>query len=267
MKYARMKRGRTETARWLWFGAAWDEGGYLKLVTWRGCYLAALQFSVGGDNQEVGLSLSLLWRTIALYLYLPMWRRRLPDWPRSTGTSLVWFREDDAFWDMPLSLDLWNDDSSYSFDDHKRWPWRGHGWHFYLHPLRWIVGDTQHQEDETSTITATAIVSMPEGSYPATFKASRVRWQRPRWFRAPWVWRCEIEVEGGIGVPGKGENSWDCGDDAIYSMSFPVTDEPMEPHEAAQRFGLDVLKRRQRYATLQWSPDKGWPAHCVRASA
>jgi hypothetical protein len=65
-------------------------------------------------------------------------------------------------------------------------------------------------------------ITMPEGKYPAHVKRERRTWKRPRWFtplvREYW----DVDVEGGIPVPGKGENSWDCDDDAIFASSFSV---------------------------------------------
>jgi hypothetical protein len=267
VKYTKRRQGRTSTVRRLWQGAEYDAGAYLKAVTYWGCDVLGLELSVGGDDREIGVTLSVLWRTIYAGIYLPAWRLKLPDWPRTTGFSLVWFREDFGVWDMPLSIDLWKDGSGTALGDHQKWPWQGYGWHLYLHPLRWIPGDADYQEDTASIAQCDVIVRMPEGDYPGTFKSKRVKWQRPRWTTAPWCYRCEIEVPGGIAVPGKGENSWDCDDNAHYSATFAATTEPTEPHDAAQRFALDVLKERQKYASLSWRPREGWPAHCRQESA
>jgi hypothetical protein len=65
-------------------------------------------------------------------------------------------------------------------------------------------------------------ITMPEGKYPAHVKRERRTWKRPRGFtplvREYW----DVDVESGIPVPGKGENSWDCDDDAIFASSFSV---------------------------------------------
>lgn len=265
MRLTSSNRGQGEVDRRLWFGQPWDERGYLRLSTWRSCHLASAELQVGGEEQELRLTLSLLWRALSFAVLLPFWKWKLPYETREIGASLVWFDED-AVWDIPLSVGVWRDSMGGSSDQNRTWPWRGDGWHFYWHPLRWIPGDTRHEKDESAVRTATVVVRLPEGDYPATYTAERVRWQRPRWFRAPWVWRCSIEVEGGVPVPGKGENSWDCGDDATHSIAFAVTEEPMEPYEAAQRFAMDVLRSRQRHGSLQWTPDGGWPQHCVRVA-
>lgn len=64
-------------------------------------------------------------------------------------------------------------------------------------------------------------VPMPEGKYPATIKMEMATWKRPRWF-AKRLKRANIEMERAIPFPGKGENSWDCGDDACYGMTTPA---------------------------------------------
>lgn len=88
-----------------------------------------------------------------------------------------------------------------------------------------------------------AIVHMPEASYPATNEITEYteRWQR---FRRPRTWMTTtISVEGGIPIPGKGENSWDCGDDAIYSSSSPGDN----LRDAIEGYRTSVLRTRARY--------------------
>jgi len=63
-------------------------------------------------------------------------------------------------------------------------------------------------------------IPMPERWYDATVEIrDHVSWRK----RLPWLTRrvrcANIDIPGGIGVPGKGENAWDCGDDAIFAMS------------------------------------------------
>lgn len=73
------------------------------------------------------------------------------------------------------------------------------------------------------------VIPMPEASYPAAVTMETATWKRPRW---PWplIIRCaDVELldttdgkPGYIPVPGKGENSWDCGPDGIFGSSFPA---------------------------------------------
>ncbi len=61
-------------------------------------------------------------------------------------------------------------------------------------------------------------IPMPEGNVPALVKWSKVTRGYKRW---PWTTtkrRAEIDPIVPVPIPGKGENSWDCGRDAIYGM-------------------------------------------------
>jgi hypothetical protein len=64
-------------------------------------------------------------------------------------------------------------------------------------------------------------VPMPEGTYQWRVQLVERTWTRSRW---PWpTVRRGFEAESldgqQIPFPGKGENSWDCDDDAMFGMS------------------------------------------------
>lgn len=87
------------------------------------------------------------------------------------------------------------------------------------------------------------VIDMPEGGYEATAQFEWCIWCRPRWpFRKM---RLETDMDCPKGLPfsGKGENSWDCGDDGLHGWS-------VEGHDIqkAIRSGIDsCLKSRSRY--------------------
>lgn len=60
-------------------------------------------------------------------------------------------------------------------------------------------------------------VPMPEGTYAAVAKIERFTRSRARWFTDVEVcaW---LDIPKGIPHAGKGENSWDCGDDGLYGI-------------------------------------------------
>lgn len=91
------------------------------------------------------------------------------------------------------------------------------------------------------------VIPMPEGAYPARAKLERVELRRPRWPGVERFTRVEIDL-GGIGIPfpGKGENSYDCDDDATYARTAPA--ESIE--QAIGELVADVLGLRRR---------RGWP--------
>lgn len=102
------------------------------------------------------------------------------------------------------------------------------------------------------TLTERAIIPMPEGPYPATVEISRAVWKRPRWPFAKVIYRAEITPDTPVGTPGKGENAWDCEDDATYSMTTPAN----TVEEAVTSFVESTLKRRRQYGGPNWIPSK-----------
>ena len=93
-------------------------------------------------------------------------------------------------------------------------------------------------------------IPMPEGIYLATVRLEHVETKRPRWFGSSF--RCaRVDPETPIPVPGKGENAWDCGEDALYSSSVP--DVRTVP-EAVGRVVASVLRSRERHGGRGWRP-------------
>ena len=118
------------------------------------------------------------------------------------------------------------------------WP----GWHltFDPRPLDRLLGrvkcETTKGEPESVE------VPMPEGKYPATLTREERVWKRPRW---PWIKdrRVDYRVDLEVGIPsaGKGENSWDCDDDALYGTGGST------PAEAIGNAVKAALRNRANY--------------------
>lgn len=87
------------------------------------------------------------------------------------------------------------------------------------------------------------LIPMPEGAYPARAHVERRTWKRPRW---PWpIVRVSVAVDIPKGIPfaGKGENSWDCGDDGLFGYGAEG-----DSIEHAIGHGVEsVLTSRRRY--------------------
>lgn len=102
------------------------------------------------------------------------------------------------------------------------WPW----WRRKLqqgsfHPVDFLLGSTKLTEREISR--QDVLIPMPERSYQATVIIEERTWRRPRW---PFPWHRHLGADvkmyqDPIPHPGKGENSWDCGEDAAYSFPIP----------------------------------------------
>jgi hypothetical protein len=62
--------------------------------------------------------------------------------------------------------------------------------------------------------------------------------------------RAEITPDKPIPVPGKGENSWDCDDDASYGMTCAA----QTPAEAVAHYSASIQRDRQRHGGNHWVP-------------
>lgn len=166
---------------------------------------------------------------------------------------------------LVVRYDLWVDDSASSFGRPRSAGWRSG----YLQPgqrlANVLLGKVVHSETEHARVGA--VIPMPEGGYPATVALSRAQWKRPRWF-ALVRYRTSTEVLDPlrcVPVPGKGENSYDCGDDGIYSSSRSSVGPDAEWVAAAVAdLAGSAMQSRERYGSGQaWVPAAGWPAGLV----
>lgn len=112
------------------------------------------------------------------------------------------------------------------------------------------LGFNMRTSDPVVVETREVLIPMPERSYRGTATVTEAYWgyaKLPRRFHEKRR-SVEIEMHPGeqVGVPGKGENSWDCGDDAIFSRSGPS--ESIE--DAIGGFVASALRTRRKYG---WS--------------
>lgn len=94
--------------------------------------------------------------------------------------------------------------------------WKKSDWKWY-----WNIGDKLKGKYEVSKKIVEErdiLVPMPEKAYPAHAILADWTWKYPRW-KSQTIRRCEINIPGGIPFAGKGENSWDCGDDAVFGTT------------------------------------------------
>ena len=107
--------------------------------------------------------------------------------------------------------------------------------------LRKLLGREQYT-CETLRDGIPVIVPMPEGVYHGTAKIERRTWKRPLWFRQT---RGSTTIDCPKGIPhaGKGENSWDCGDDGLFGWG--VEGDAVE--KAIAHGVATVLIARRRY--------------------
>lgn len=143
----------------------------------------------------------------------------------------------------PLTLrsKIWTD--PWSEDDAPKW----RDLYIELRPL--IFGRAKYHREVIEE--REVLIPMPERAYPATAVLTECTWthQRFGWPRKRVV-RVELEVPGGIPVPGKGENAWDCGDDATLGMTTPADSIP----EGIAHLVQSLLTKRERYGGRHWAP-------------
>lgn len=210
---------------------------HVELNLLSGRFNVSVEVEGGGGDDDVMLTLSLV--LFSLYVGLSArWLSRVCQWllrgsyePRQIGLRIF----DWAIW-----WDCWSNSHSWSSRDPwwMRWTW---------HPLDTFFGKHIHTDREVYRIET--VIPMPEKAYPCVVVMKEGRWRRAY---LPWgktVMRAHIDCKEGVPFPGKGENSWDCGDDAIYSTCAPAK----TVEEGIAGYVESVLRNRRRYGgSVNW---------------
>jgi hypothetical protein len=188
----------------------------------------AIGFEKGGhvnDGSGVQIHLALL----VFWIYLSM------DLARIFGRPYRELKPRDlsAYWyEGSLWLRLWTSDDDWMRDR----PW--HRNMVALHVVEWIVGRSECTTVKGEPVEA--VIPMPEGCYPAILTPEVRTWANR--FRTIRRESWDVRIPDGIPFSGKGENSWDCGDDGLYGCGSSGTMEDAIGHTVTS-----VLKSRRRY--------------------
>ena len=196
--------------------------------------------SVSTDDE--GWNLAVAFPPVARYLSLegfPLWqptRTCVATWEQPPRPFVIPESRESriAFHDWTLWVTPWGR----SMEWRKADPWWVRGWSLNVRDL--VLGRTRYTCQPLGPAVS-ALVPMPEGAYPATFSPQRQTWARPRWFSQVRE-SFNIDIPKGIPFAGKGENSYDCGDDWLFGMSAEGSLE-----QAIEAVRATVLKRRARY--------------------
>lgn len=209
------------------------------------CHHPGASIDVGGQGCEDHLSLHLgIPLLFDVYLtFEGMGAQRLAN--KLIPTSYEGRETGIRFFDKGVWWDVWHTDGSWSRGTPR---WRHGCWH----PLDTLFGRMDYTSRDLRTVRAG--IPMPEGVYPASIRFFESTWRRPRWPWAPLshrLVRAEIEPDKPIAEPGKGENSNDCDDDALYSL----TTQASTVEQAIAAVVETVLRTRRRYGgTVEWQP-------------
>ncbi len=130
-----------------------------------------------------------------------------------------------------------------------------------LHPVDAVLGRREHDERVLEVVPV--VVCMPEGQYSGTCQVVESTWRRRRWPIVERMVRTKLDVPEGVPFPGKGENSWDCDQDATYGQTGPWR----TPEEAVAELVKHVLTRRARNGGRGWKPKSKEPPRGRGSSA
>lgn len=192
-------------------------------VTLRGeFYWWGLRCGFTFDRDDQGIGIAARFPPLALWLSLDGVGQTFNE-PIEFSVSI----HDWTIWFKP-----WGPSMSHSSRD----PWWKRG--VSLNLIDALLGRTK-----CSTVKGNPVevfVPMPEGKYRAMAVVETRTWTRPRWFShsRESVW---LEIDGGIPHAGKGENSWDCGDDGLRGIGGETVEKAIGNAVAS------VLRDRRRY--------------------
>lgn len=186
-------------------------------------------FAVGdGDGDEMGIKLAL--PPVSIW-----WSVTGPFCPRCVT--------DVSIHDWSIWWNVWNDDNE--------WHSKGHWWRRGNFSIdRFVLGRTDYSSETLQVLEV--VVPMPEGNYPATVTMAEDTWTRQRWFPKRLL-RARVDLKIPIPHHGKGENSWDCGDDALHSIGCVAS----TPEQAIAKTMEAAMRSRRRYGS---GVMEQWPA-------
>jgi hypothetical protein len=177
--------------------------GSIGRLRWEFCtgFNFALEVKFNGGNREWQLRFA----PVLCSLYLTL--GKMPQWlcPKGYEGKQTGIR----IFDWAVWIEVWQNEHS----------WKRGDWTWSWHPLDTLLGRTSYSERDVET--AQAQVAFPEKTYNLSIRFFESTWKRPRWFANRLV-RADITPSVPIPEPGKGENSWDCGDDGCYSLITPA---------------------------------------------
>jgi hypothetical protein len=230
-----------------WAGRGWlylnEDGGHQQKtihVEWYfGKHARHTSMEMGTDfvmERQLNFNIG-LWHLFCFYLSIA--HPIFPSWTYKHGDRQIGLRVfDGALW-----IDLWRNDDGWNSKDWRTRP-------IVIHPMDILFGRDKHSERNLTVHEVN--VSLPDGQYPAHIQMVLSEWRRPRWPFVKRIKRAHIDMKKPIPVPGKGENSWDLDDDAIFSMTCPAN----TVEEAISHVVESALRDRRRYGgSLDWKPE------------
>lgn len=187
---------------------------------------------VGDDEDFAGLS----FQPGFGYFYLtfsPPWKFR----PVKKNHELSLSVHDWAAW-WNLGLDPMDAQLGWRYDCFHLDP---REWGIWWRARKWI--GKKYRTEERVAFSRVVDVALPEGITPCRFDWMETIYHEWPFSRTQRRWH--VTPSKPLPVPGKGENSWDCDDDAIHSMSLGTDCTTL--HDAVGRVIASVYRDRLKY--------------------
>ena len=234
--------------RWGMGQGKWGVGAHVSWSHFHRLDWAEVELSFNKDDSHVSIALILPWvihwsiRVSLSYRWLSKWM--LDDRVFSlkvgyVGTILQWAVAYNEHAEMTGRLEYYKTQGTCS----KLQRWRGWTGKIPAPPLRtWLFGGL---ECRCETLDSREVhIPMDNQLFPAKWSLQHRWWKRPR---LPWVSKHELASDLRVNDPpqfaGKGENSWDCGNEGISGMGS----KELTPAGAVGDYVKAVLKRREKY--------------------
>ena len=212
-----------------------------------------LSFAVGHGDSNDGWQFSIAIPPIALYVgvdgfNLPAPRRMIKaTWDDNREVSI---RDE---YEFNLAIHSW----AIWFTPWGKWgewcaadPWWMRGVNFNIQDF--FCGRAKCTVTEGQSFDV--IVPMPERSYRGKATIKYYKWTRPRWF-SRYRNDVSVDMQEGIPFPGKGENSWDCGMDALWGFGLAYREGMDVPTAGAGKGMESAMESRRRYGgSPYWLP-------------
>ena len=197
-----------------------------------------ISFGVNGGDSNNELTFSIGVGILALYVSIKFYRFNVGHWSKTLKEKFFIHEErefDLYYYNKAFWLRLWGDPMG-------GWS-RDMSWHLVSHSFHlddFFLGKIEYSEMTLKE--GDIYIPMPEGSYPAKYKQYIATRKRKRWFKKE-IMMVQIDIPNGIPHEGKGENSYDCGEDALYGLTTPAN----KIEDAVGKVVSSVLNDRKRY--------------------
>lgn len=236
-------KSREDFRYWLhWGKTCWRYEGYLG----KRANHTMLGFALGGDENDFTINLGIK-GLFSVYFGV---EDLLPHKPMHKL-----FGYDGRIYEISLNneyfcFDFHRDENGYSDK------WRGI--HFMYNWKEKLYGKWEYKNDVVGTKRIS--IPMPEGNYPATVEISNAS---RGYKRAKKKLTTEYQIDLDIPIPyqGKGENSYDQGEDGTYSSHMSAS----SLEDAIQKLVDNSLKYRVKYGGENWKPKNGWEVHNLQS--